>query len=484
MKKSSNIKKHLTEQQFYYWTQAQEQLEKNEKDVISAHLSSCNLCEERLELYEKYSTDVDFELGQAPSQEDKKLASDLVSEKNKTLDSANTFIDIYETQLKTYDSFLPGNLIRYFKHYPIRTITTIAAATVLGIFVFVTEPFKNDNPVYAEVENNILSTYNNKGEQLWSMLAEGIPDSVTSGDEWIKSEKHYIHTRVIDVDGDGNNEVLITGENYNSTFTRDTLYCYNGNGTLRWKTGTPTPVLFGEFEFTETDQWVMEEFFTVQSQSQKKPKFYSIGRAKRWFPGFLIELDPDNGTILQTYWHSGHFQSVTKWDYDNDGSESIVLGATNNAYDRAALIVLNPDSIEGHSPMTSEYIPLGIKRSAEQYYITIRPSDLNSKFSAEAYNSLPLLFLTDNERLTARTLETWSLLYDDVTPNIAIYYIFDKDFRVVNINSGDPLIDLYPKLFEEGKVSEPLTDQFWKTLKDSVLYWNGNKFVSQPTGVN
>jgi hypothetical protein len=47
--------------------------------------------------------------------------------------------------------------------------------------------------------------------------------------------------------------------------------------------------------------------------------------------------------------------------------------------------------------------------------------------------------------------------------------------------ADDTAIDFSQILYKEGKIKAPVTSATFASLKDSVLYWDGKKFVNTPT---
>jgi hypothetical protein len=47
--------------------------------------------------------------------------------------------------------------------------------------------------------------------------------------------------------------------------------------------------------------------------------------------------------------------------------------------------------------------------------------------------------------------------------------------------ADDNVIEVGQLLYKQGKIKAPVTSATFASLKDSVLYWNGSKFVNTPT---
>ena len=62
-----------------------------------------------------------------------------------------------------------------------------------------------------------------------------------------------------------------------------------------------------------------------------------------------------------------------------------------------------------------------------------------------------------------------------------VVYIFGPGMRVEQVMGGDGFDTVHERQLEQGKLLKPLTPEYWMELKNSVLYWDGEKFVKTPT---
>lgn len=465
---------HPTDRQLELWLSSKEELDHDETTSISDHLESCQFCKERLEKLQAYYSDLEREINQGPGEKERSMASKVYQRRtNKTLPSGS-LIQTFEAPLKEHHSSLPVQVKNYLRQHPVGSASMTIGTIFLAALLFVIQPWSgiNNNPIYAEVERNVLHVYNQEGESIWNMVVEGIPNETNSEIDAERPSKRFM--RIADIDGDDTNEVLLTGNNYEGNFTANTIYCFNNDGSLRWKQDPPPAILFGERTHSSVMNWDILDFFLL-NPAEDKPRLFVTSNSS-WFPSVLFELNVSNGEILQTYWHPGWIWDSEVYQSGNGENDRIILGTTNNTYQSAALAVLNPDRINGHAPVKKSYQPKSVTRADEEHYIMFKPSRLNRLFSHQLYNEISRLRVTNDGRLLVRGLEK---LYDP-DKQVSILYTLNDNFTVLEARGVASYEKLYSDLYNEGRIDQPLTESYWDALRDSVLYWDENRssFIS------
>ena len=457
------------------WLRSKDKLDHDETIFISEHLKTCHLCKERLDTLHAYYTDLEREINQDPGKKERDTTSKIFQRRTRKALSSGSLMQTYEAPLEEHRSSLPVRVKNYLQQHPVGSVSLTVGALFLATILFVVQPWKNmdDNPIYAEVERNVLHVYNQEGEDIWNMVVDGIPNGTTSEIGTSTSIDRFI--RITDIDGDGTNEVLLSGEGYSGEYTADVLYCYNSDGTIRWKQSPPPPISFGTISHSGSLNWNIEDFFSLNTSENTARLF--VASNSSWFPSVLIELNPSDGEILQSYWHPGWIFRIEVYETGESENTRIILGATNNTYQKAALIVLSPGNINGHSPLKESYQPETLSRANEDHYILFKPSLLNELVGKQLYNQTYWLRFTDGGELMARARENIQVAEEDY---VSVMYILDKNFKVVEARGDAAYQRIYSDLYNEGELQELLTDEFWESLKDSVLYWNeaAERFIS------
>lgn len=465
---------HPTDKQLDLWLRLRDSLPAEEAASVEGHVQSCRLCFERVETLKAYYEDLEGELDKEPGERERTIASKIYQSRSRAALPSYSLIQTYEAPLEEHRQTLPVQFVNYIRCHPFGSATITLAAACFAVLFFFVQPSSgiDQNPMYAEVERNILFSYNKQGELLWNMPVPGIPNGSSSEDEATRVNKRFI--RIADINGNGENEVLITGSSTTGELSTGILYCFNSDGSLRWQQGPPPPVQFGNRTHSVVANWKITDFFTLESAGIEPRLFVTANST--WFPSVLFELDAGNGDILQTYWHPGWiWASAIHWD-TSGGTGKIVLGTTNNSYQNAALAVLNPENVNGYAPLPESYKPEGITRASEIHYFMFKPSLLHRVYGQRLYNEISGLRITDDGTLMIRTRENLQKL----GTSVIIIYTLGSDFTILEARGSGVYEKLYSDLYEQGELDEPLTDRFWEDLRNSVLYWDGEQFVNEP----
>lgn len=467
---------HPTDKQLKLWLRSKENFDRDEAVYISEHVETCHLCKERLEKLQKYYEDLKREIDQRPGDREKSIASKVFQRRTKKALPSGSLMQTYEAPLEEYRSSLPVRVKNYLQKHPVGSASISIGTIFIATLLFIIQPWqggKNGNPTYAEVERNVLQVYDQDGESLWSKVIDGIPNGTTSETKATSTTNRLIG--IMDIDGDSRKEVLLTGSNYESELTANKVYCYNSDGSLRWTQSPPEPISFGDLSHTSTMNWEILDFFTLNSTENSARLF--VASNSSWFPSVLFELNPSDGEILQSYWHPGWIWVNNVYESANNENDQIILGATNNSYQKAALVVLDPNNINGHAPLKEYYKPNTVSRAAENHYILFKPSRLNELFGNQLYNQISRLRLTDGRGLMVRAVEN----IGDSSERVTVMYTLNKNFKVLEARGVSKYQRVYSDLYNGGELEEPLTDEYWESLKDSVLYWDERteRFISQ-----
>jgi len=487
---------HIEENKIAVLVFSPDMLDESEKDSMFAHINECGLCKEIFDATKNIYDDVITKTEDPATANDKEFAAKIYTnikgEKNKSLtlkekllplsgsvvgDSA---VEIYNGKTQIVEirkTFSLQNIFYYVKRHPVVSGGFALVGALAFAFVIMTYKgaIKNNNPVYADIKEGILKIYNSDGELLWKKTVGNIPD--TKLDEPI-TEKNRFNKRylsLLDIDNDNKNEVLISGATNDGLFTIDSLYCFESNGKLRWTTSAGKFTDFGT-ERWQHGRWHITDFFTVYSNGRNN--LIVIANDAVYAPLIISKVDPGNGNVVSSYYHCGwNFEArAQKLDVNGDGNEEIIIGLTNNAYRKAALLVLSSDRLEGMSPANTDFYPSYLK-GKELYYILFPITNLGQKF-ARAYSFIVSDLYKSSKGITALTRECPG---DPDLKECRIIYSFDNSLNVLNAIGSAEFNRNYDELYKKGAFTETKDSNYFQNLVDSVKYWDGDKFVSYHT---
>ncbi len=459
-----------------------EEISEQEKSSIEQHLSQCTLCREHSLKLKEFYRNLQENLSSPPTERDRVFAEKLLAQKRLALPlkaivkKNEEALDAYAEVIEPYYRSLPQRIIRYVQIHPVQaTVRFSLAAALAAALFFVVKPVKDTNPVVAKVLNSILSAYNKEGDLLWKKSALGLPDyasDLTIANAHVNRQFLYL----ADIDADERQEVMLFGYFPDGTFAVDTMYCFDHDGKLRWQAGCGRIERFGKMDFTAYAQWGINTVFTITNPTQAKRQIFVVAQALPYFPGKVFELSPDDGRELQTYWNTGGLDQVLPFDVDHDGKQEIVLGGINNAYRRACVVVLDPAHFDGCGPSTPDFFPEGFNKGIEKYYLLLPWTDLGQTVSPTVYNQVLRLSRIDANMFRVTTKESQNEKYGG-----EIIYNFGQRMQIQSVVASDPFISSHERLERQGKLTEKLDSAYYQELEDSVQYWDGERFVSEPT---
>ena len=461
---------HIDELKLEMFILSPERLDLEETDQIKKHLESCELCKEHFENLVEYYEEVSREIKNEPTEADKKLVDKIFADKKelenrKLLKSPRQVVQVYDRHTEIVES-KPPSLIQKWIHYaksnPVKTAATFTFVFALLTFasINIVRPTK-PNPVFAKIENRILYVYDDRGEIVWTKNLPGFPDS--EGERIV--DQHNRHVVVLeDIDGDATREVLINGQLHNEVLTADTLYCYNDDGSLRWKIGGGDFPDFNTSKWRHT-KWFFADFFTVKSQN-KKPLFFAYICDRLYAPSKLIQIEPKTGKIINNYYHAGHITSSLVDDFNDDGKPEIFLGGINSAKRMAFITVLDPNNIYGYGVATEEYYSDSLSRETARPYVLFPKTEAGIILGDVIYNK------TDSISETEKGVIAYVQDALDVPEELhaGILYNLNTQMKVDNVVLAVTFTKNYEKLLEQGKVTEPLDSMYLNKLRDNVIY--------------
>jgi hypothetical protein len=331
------------------------------------------------------------------------------------------------------------------------------------------------NPAIARAKSEFLVVSNKQGDELWRKHI-GTGYDLSEGPRWITSHQEEAVT-TYDVDGDGSNEVLAIfgwmSHLLNLPIQRGVL-CYNADGTERWRYEVHRNVVIGGVPYS--DDYRAHLMVVGTFTPEKKPQIVLAASHNPWFPNIILSLDAKAGTLLGEYWHPGVVPCFGRKDLDGDGVEELLFAGQNNRFGRACLLVLDPRNIHGGAPVPKGSVPENIKGGTEKYYVIFPPSDLEQKWVDITNQAIEMTIRADGliEVVIMEVLQ-------DYRPEM--YYYLDSTMTCVRVRGSDHFTAAHKMYEKEGRITRPLNDAFYEDLRRSVLYWNGEKFVTTPTPV-
>lgn len=352
---------------------------------------------------------------------------------------------------------------RAIRKHIFSSFLTLVMLTFMSVFSFYN---LDDNPAILEGSGQTLFVKNKTGKVLWTKEV-GYDLSLVPSEGLTRPIQ-----RLVDIDGNGENELLLSGELHPDEEGR--IVCFGKEGNLLWKysfrdtISSKNEVLVPSYGINIIDT-LTEHGRRVVYLRCNNGSSYSAA---------IFKLDLLTGKRLEgTFWHPGHFMDGFIMDINKDGEKELVISAINNSFEKIAMFAIRTRDITGTSPAIKGYQFYGSKIADFVYYILIPRTDYSKLFKVRNNTTIAggLYFNHNENRILLITKEGEDLKSDGInyklSPNL-------KDFDLV-INT---LLRIgRDTLVAHGKLQPPYTDtpEYCEVMKKQILYWNGKEFVTR-----
>jgi len=452
-----------------------------EREKVLLHLEECSFCESNYLKMKSFYQEIESEIKSEPNSEDLDFAKKLLPKKSffttKLLEEPKKAVKVYDGWIEITEPYFRTRIqkfVRFISRHPKSFTSSLAFAGIALTLILLNlkNPIKDRNPERAFILNQILYVLNEQNDTLWTKPTLNFDNTSTTLEDFEHSVRYLL---IFDIDNDKKNEVLLSGSLRSNKYFPDTIYCFNNEGKLIRKFTS------GEFKSVSAERWahtrtVIERFFIFNDGT--KDRLLVTVDDQLNAPGKISEIDFTTSKELRSFYNSGQITFELVHDIDSDGKKELIIGGITNAFKCAFIAVLDPDNFDGFSPSTEFYIPKGMDKGNFKYYITFPVTEVGKFLSSTDYNSIKMILGNKDGGMTVYTTEILGGV--ETYFREGLLYIFDKDMKIKSIVPSDPFNKNYQRLLEGGKVTAQLDAEYFKKIKNSIKYWDGDKFVNNP----
>ncbi len=355
------------------------------------------------------------------------------------------------------------------------TIILITLLVIIGKLVY--GPL-DKNPVVADFAGNSMILKNSSG----AILKE-----IQVGTDFVNREnekslhKYYL---LVDIDEDGFNDVVYFKYVRNNENYRDSLYSFSViKNDFIWKQPVSMDLDFSHRPDIEDDTWTIRQLLNVNFGNEKI--FLSSYQSRLYFPGTINKHDLKTGQIIDSYVHPGRIMYMITEDINEDGSDEIIFLANNNDYWGAVLGILDIDKMNGTGPSTDLYKPKNLTSAKENGYVRF-PRTVIAKTGGNQKGTTPrhVYYKSEKKIITVIIIDYLFKNIIDSEDNPQMVYRFDKELNLLSVGSSNSWDVLAREFYQEGKLSFEPGLEYLEAFKDSLEWWDGEKFVNYPTLAN
>jgi|GEM_PF-3494824 len=234
------------------------------------------------------------------------------------------------------------------------------------------------------IDDTYLTAFDNKGNPVW-----------------VKNLENSINFRdLADLDGDGNNEIVIA--TCNEGDQSGSLYVFSSSGEKLWDYNFS--IIENVYKGLSNRFLIYDLIIKNLWNNGTKSIIISL-RNSPYYATELILFDT-RGNIIGNYWHPGNIFDIEVLDVDNDGHKEIIGGGVNNDWEayksnyRPVIFVLDPANMNGQAPPFLGSAP----KAKEKQYIILPQSTILKK-------SCPVMQIWTENNLTVASLEDGRIFY-------------------------------------------------------------------------
>lgn len=277
-----------------------------------------------------------------------------------------------------------------------------------------------------------------------------------------------------DIDDDGKKEALIAVNYKEEEKQASEILIFDRNGRLKWSYQP------GKRIKTQTDEFssnFVVKILGVWKFKENSPEKFILVVANHstWYPTQITLLDI-SGRVIGEYWQAGHLgrEAFLIEDTDEDGWNEIILAGTNNDFQCACLLVLDPRKVEGYSPSSGnpEFQFRDLPPGSQEYYILFPRTTLNQVMAIRNYARKIELIREDKEIEVICTEFAKENLYEMI-------YNFDFKFEPLFSRPTDSTIGIIKEMIVSG-ILPPQAITELRILKEKIRFWDGQSWSYKP----
>ena len=339
----------------------------------------------------------------------------------------------------------PAAVPAAYSHRKRAGLYAAAALAVVGIGVAVALVRKATKPnpvVAAQTRNHTFVVLGSDGQTLWTRQYKGFL--------WGPRDRAW---SIVDLEGDGRNEVLVVEPGDTADLHVRALQCYEADGAPRWRYRAGRSLRWGAVDYP--DRFLITGI--LHGRARDGTRYTAlVANHTPDFPSCLVTLDP-RGRVIGEYWHTGWIFDFAIADLDGDGVDEIVAGGINNLRRRPFIAALSYDISSAISPVAADFAP-GLVAGRERTYALLPQSDVAAAMSVDS--RISQLDFSETDGLIASVQ-----LVQDRDPLERVYYL-DKRLRPSRVICPQTFVAAHQQLRHERRIDhdfkESETEAFLK----------------------
>ncbi|MCC6586861.1 MAG: hypothetical protein IT168_09235 [Bryobacterales bacterium] len=237
------------------------------------------------------------------------------------------------------------------------------------------------------------------------------------------------------------------------------LWAFTEDGRVKWRF-VPGKVVRAGSEFS--DHYKIDSFSIVPAEGAVRTPLVAVSsNHAHFFPNQTAIIDGNSGLLLREYWHSGYLGHLKVSDLNGDRVPDILVAGVNAGYGQAALVVLNPLTLEGASGQPAgSSSQIHDPRPPREEAVVRFPRTCTAK-SGEPHNRVSD-FVIHPSGLDVHVSET----HRDDGPSLT--YTLDRNLKPVRVVASDAFVSYHSQLSRDGILKHAFDPREVEALLDQV----------------
>ncbi len=371
--------------------------------------------------------------------------------------------------------------VRYAARFLWRNRIVIGAfmviAAMLLIFGRTLYTRSESNPVAADWAGGKMFVKNSLGEVFWEIPVGN--ETVRTATLAAQSGLPLKTALFVDINADRRNEIIYVRRARSAAGGSDSLVCCeSGKPRPLWAVSVMRKLVFPQRQDIESSDFTISDIDCEDLEGNGAFSVIAAANNRPSFPGMVLRLNARNGRETGAYVNVGHITDVTTADLDDDGVKEILACGANEAYQAAALFVLDPRRMSGFSPARGTYVPAQMQRGTEMAYCLIPRTIVGQQFlDRSTTNTAVILDLLPDEKL-AVTVDDAAALDPQTGKSImaGIMVTFSYSLQLQGIGSQSDYDTLAVKLLNSGRIPTFPDAAYFAKFASVVMMWHGDHF--------
>lgn len=355
---------------------------------------------------------------------------------------------------------------KFIKKNWVSAVVTVLLAVLFG-YLFVVD--WDDNPSLFSISSNTLFVKNKNNKVLWTKRVE------TFSDEKISANELHAYQKIIDINNDGINELLLCGELFDQTdsgYGYSPIICYDYKGERIWKYDFEDVFISANDTLKPSYKVKMIDTATIKSIKQ----IVCVAANLDSYASAVFKLDVRNGNRLDgTLWNDGHIVGGIIGDFNSDSKKELAINFFNNSFHQTGISVIDVEKISGMMPCKIERSAEGISSANLYCYILVPNTDYSELWGDFSTNPGNGTILKDeNEKVIM-----WETREGRDSIPAGIGYKLSYNFKDIIIVVSSVFASKRDNCVKNGILAFPLSDtqEYRNLLLSKILNWKNGKWV-------